>query len=205
MKITLAGYEKKSVNSSGGIFTVLAISGAIELSAKGMEEVPLELSDQIRIGDVKQLHLQNVSDSEAVIEFVIASNSVDKKSQSMRISNDILKVELDRDVTIGAVNQDGEWTVFTDSAANANTHKPRVNCVKNQATKLFDSRHRKSVRLNIRADQFGGVTLGNDNTIDDNSGGYLDVGMVDYIETKGGLWAFNAGDSDVLVDVLELV
>ena len=212
MKLTLSGYEKKAVNSSGGIFTVLAISGAIELSAKGMEEVPLELSDQIRVGDVKQLHLQNVGDSDAVIEFVVASNNVDKKSQSMRISNDILKVKMDRDVSIGAVNQDGEWKVKQDGEwdlslknATTNVHRPRVNCIAGQATKLFDAAPRKSKRLNIRGDQSNGVSLGGDSTISDASGGFLDVGMVDYIDTSGELWAFNNGTKAVLVDVLELV
>lgn len=204
MNLTLAPYEKKTINSSGGIFTVLALVGAVELSAKGIEEIPLELSDQIRVGDVKQITLQNVADSEAVIEYVIASNNVDKKSQSMRISNDILKVEMDRDVNIGAVNQDGEWNVGVKNATT-NTHKPRVECLAGVATKLFDAAPRKSKRLNIRSDQFNGVSLGADNTVNDNSGGYLDVGMVDYIDTSGALWAFNAGEQPVLVDVLELI
>jgi hypothetical protein len=212
MKIILAGYQKKTVNSSGGIFTVLAISGAVELSAKGMEDIPLELSDQIRLDDAKQLSLQNVGDTEAVIEFIIASNSVDKKSQAMRISNDILKVELDRDVNIGAVNQDGAWVVGVDvmpdmvvKNATINTHKPRVECLAGVSTKLFDAAIRKSKRINIRADQLNGVSLGGSNLVDDNSGGFLAVGMVDYIDTSGALWAFNNGAQSVYVDVLELI
>ena len=47
--------------------------------------------------------------------------------------------------------------------------------------------------------------MGGDNTITDTSGGFLDVGMVDYVETKGSLWAFNNGASSVMVDVLELI
>lgn len=212
MKITLGPYEKKTINSSGGIFTVLALIGAVELSAKGIEEIPLELSDQIRVGDVKQITLQNVADSEAVVEYVIASNNVDKKSQSMRISNEILKVEMDRDVSIGAVNQDGRWVVGVDEMpdlaiknATVNAHKPRVLCPVGVATKLFDAASRKSHRLNIRSDQFNGVSIGGDSSIDNDSGGFLDVGMVDYIDTSGALWAFNGGDEPVFVDVLELV
>jgi hypothetical protein len=204
MKITLGPYEKKTINSSGGIFTVLALVGAVELSAKGIEEIPLELSDQIRVGDVKQITLQNVADREAVVDYVIASNNVDKKSQSIRISNEILKVEMDRDVNIGAVNQDGEWSVGVKNATT-NTHKARIECLSGVATKLFDAAPRKSKRLNIRSDQFNGVSLGGDNTVNDNSGGYLDVGMVDYIDTSGALWAFNAGSQSVLIDVLELI
>ena len=210
MILTLAPYEKKTINSSGGVFTVVSIttSGSVELSAKGLDDIPLEPTDQINIKDARQVSLQNISDKSVDIDYTILSTIVDKKSHFTKtevINQAPIKVEMDRDVNIGAVNQDGEWTVLTDSAANSNKHKPRVNCIKGQATKLFDSWFRKSVRLNIRADQFNGVTLGSDATIDDSSGGYLDVGMVDYIETKGELWAFNAGDSDVLVDILELV
>ena len=119
---------------------------------------------------------------------------------------------MDRDVNIGAVNQDGVWVVSVDSlpgvkvinAAN-NIHKPQVQCLPGVATQLIAAAERKSVRLNIRSDQFGGVSMGGDNTITDTSGGFLDVGMVDYVETKGSLWAFNNGASSVMVDVLELI
>ncbi len=209
MKLTLAAFEKRAINSSGGIFTVISIStgGLIELSAKGLEDIPLEPTDQINIKDAKQISLQNISAESVEIDYTILSTNVDKKSHFTKteiINTAPIKIEMDRDVNIGAVNQDGEWNVGVKNAT-ANTHKPRVECVAGVATKLFDAAPRKSKRLNIRSDQFNGVSLGADNTVSDSSGGYLDVGMVDYIDTSGALWAFNAGQGSVFVDILELV
>lgn len=209
MKITLNPYEKKTINSSGGVFTVVSITtgGSIELSAKGLDDIPLEPTDQINVKDAKQVSLQNISDKSVEIDYTILSTSVDKKSHFTKteiINTSPIKIEMDRDVSIGAVNQDGEWDVSVKNATT-NTHKPRVECLAGVATKLFDAAQRKSKRLNIRSDQFNGVSLGSDNTVNDSSGGYLDVGMVDYIDTSGALWAFNSGSTSVFVDVLELV
>lgn len=209
MKHTLAAYEKKTINSSGGIFTVLslALSSSVELSAKGIEDIPLETGDQINVGNIPKVVLQNMTNSTVVIDFVITSASIDKKSQVTKaeITNTApIKVEMDRDVNIGAVNQDGLWNVGINNATT-NTHKPRVPCIAGAATQLFAAGVRKSKRINIRGDQGNGVSLGGGNTVNDSSGGYLDVGMVDYIDTSGELWAFNNGDTTVYVDVLELV
>jgi hypothetical protein len=94
---------------------------------------------------------------------------------------------------------------MTVLSAVTNTHKPRVECLSGQATKLFSAGVRKSNRINIRSDQNNGVSLGGSNAVNDSNGGFLDVGMVDYMDTSGELWAFNDGDSSVFVDVLELV
>ena len=86
MKYTLAAYEKKSFNSSGGIFTVLALAlgGSVELSAKGIEEIPLDNTDQINIGDVQQITLQNITADPVEIEFTILSKAVSKKAQAVK-------------------------------------------------------------------------------------------------------------------------
>lgn len=209
MKMTLAPYEKRSINSSGGYFTVLNIASAdsVELSFKGSDDIPLEHGSQIKIGNVAQVTLQNLNDSDSDIEFNISTSNIERKAQALKaeITNtNPIKVEMDRDVNIGAVAQEGQWKVGVENAT-ANAHKPRVECLAGVATKLFNAAPRKSKRLNIRSDQFNGVSLGGNDTVDDNSGGYLDVGMVDYIDTSGELWAFNAGATSVYVDVLELV
>lgn len=217
MKVILAAYEKKTLNSSGGIFTVLKLDGSLELSAKGIEEIPLDLGDQINIGNVSQIALQNITNVETTIEFTISSLAVDKKTQVTKteiINANPIVVQFDDAFTVGAVTQSGgiAWNVDVLSlpsinvlSATTNTHKPRVECLAGVATQLFAAGTRKSNRINIRSDQFNGVSLGGSNLVDDNSGGFLDVGMVDYIDTSGELWAFNAGATSVFVDVLELV
>jgi hypothetical protein len=207
MKLTLAGYEKKTINSSGGVFTVMSTTGLVELSAKGLEDIPLESSDQINIGDRPKITLQNMTNEQVVIDFVITSTSIGKKAQVTRteiINTSPIEVHFDEAFTIGAVAQQGAWNIGVLSA-QINTHKPRVECLAGAATKLFSAGIRKSNRINIRSDQFNGVSLGGSNLVNDSSGGFLDVGMVDYMDTSGELWAFNNGTSSVFVDVLELV
>jgi len=209
MKITLNAYEKRTINSSGGYFTVLNIDGDVELSFKGAEDIPLETGDQVNIGDAMQVTLQNITDSSVIIEFTIASMMVDKKTQVTKaeITNTApIVVQFDNAFTVGAVTQSGgiPWNVAVLSA-QTNTHKPRVACLPGVATRLFTAGTRKSNRINIRSDQFNGVSLGGSNLVNDSSGGFLDVGMVDYMDTSGELWAFNNGASSVFVDVLELV
>ena len=209
MKVILAAYEKKTLNSSGGIFTVLKLDGSLELSAKGIEEIPLDLGDQINIGNVSQIALQNITNVTATIEFTISSLAVDKKTQVTKteiINANPIVVQFDDAFTVGAVTQSGDIPWFVETlSATTNTHKQRVECLAGVATQLFAAGTRKSNRINIRSDQFNGVSLGGSNLVTDASGGFLDVGMVDYMDTSGELWAFNAGAASVFVDVLELI
>jgi hypothetical protein len=89
MKYTLSAYERKTFNSSGGVFTVIDINGEIELSAKKIEDVSLEVGDQVTIGDVKQVVLQNLKNESSDIDFVISQVAVNKKAQniSAKITN----------------------------------------------------------------------------------------------------------------------
>ena len=237
MESTFSAYEKKKINFSGGFFTVLSVDGELELSAKGIEDIPIEAGDQIDLGDVTSFVLQNITDSTVVIKYTTGTKPVNKKSQVTKteiINNAPIKVQFDEAFTVGAVVQSGDWTFaqlgdwvvkqsgdwavkqsgnWAVTVGNAlsilpaatNTHKPRVECLAGQATRLFEVGTRKSCRINIRSDQNNGVSLGGDIAVNDSSGGFLDVGMVDYMDTSGELWAFNAGGSSVFVDVLELV
>ena len=239
MEIILLAYEKKTINFSGGFFTALSVSGDVELSAKGIEDIPIETGDQINLGDVPSFVLQNISDNNVLIKYATSSKEVNKKSQVTKteiINTAPIKVQFDGAFTVGAVTQEGNWysrqlgswdvgvssmpaitidsmpAITIDSvpainvlSATTNNHNERVECLAGAATKLFSVGARKSNRINIRGDQFNGVSLGGDNTVNDGSGGFLDVGMVDYIDTAGELWAFNNGAQSVFVDVLELV
>ena len=215
MEIILSAYEKKTINFSGGFFTALNVAGDVELSAKGIEDIPIETGDQINLGAVPSFALQNITADVVVVKYATATKEVNKKSQVTKteIINALpIKVQFDDAFTVGAVAQSGAWGVTVNSlppvavlSATINTHKARVDCLAGQSTKLFDAGTRKSNRINIRTDQVNGVSLGGDNTVNDSSGGFLDVGMVDYMDTSGELWAFNGGAVSVFVDVLELV
>lgn len=92
----------------------------------------------------------------------------------------------------------------TFEGANSNTQKPVVVIAANSAAQLVAANaNRKSVRLAIDSAQPNGVFLGKAD-IAINQGGFLDVGMIDYLDTTGALHAYNDSDSPVTVTVLEL-
>jgi hypothetical protein len=206
IEITLKAGEKFPVTATSKYLIIRSAGEQIWLSMRGNAEVAIESSDVIELNGINDITLINKSTLPQLIKFQISPFKIDAKVQTVNVKaiEDIVTVQMDRDVNIGAVNQDGEWVVGVTSALT-NTHKPRVECLAGQATKLFDAGTRKSNRINIRSDQLNGVSLGGSNLVNDSSGGFLDVGMVDYMDTSGELWAFNNGGSAVYVDVLELV
>ena len=214
IEITLKAGEKFPVAVTSKYLVVRSAGEQIWLSMRNNAEVAIESSDVIELNGINDITLINKSTLPQLIKFQISPFKIDAKVQTVNVKavEDIVTVQMDRDVNIGAVNQDGEWNVGVLSmppiavlSAAINTHKQRVPCLAGVATKLFSAGARKSNRINIRSDQFNGVSLGGSNLVNDSSGGFLDVGMVDYMDTSGELWAFNNGDSTVYVDVLELV
>jgi hypothetical protein len=206
IEITLNAGEKFPVAATSKYLVVRSVGEQIWLSMRGNAEVAIESSDVIELSGVNDVTLINKSTLPQLVKFQISPFKIDAKVQTVNVKaiEEIVTVQMDRDVNIGAVNQDGEWVVGVKSALT-NTHKPRVECLPGVATKLFSAGARKSNRINIRSDQLNGVSLGGSNLVDDDSGGFLDVGMVDYMDTSGELWAFNSGGSSIVVDVLELV
>lgn len=63
---------------------------------------------------------------------------------------------------------------------------------------------RKELRVGIRADQPGGVYLGDLNVGATTPGGYLEEGGTDYMTTESAVHAYNPGTSAVVVHVLSL-
>ncbi len=118
MELTLLAYEKKTVNFSGGFFTVLSVNGELELSARGIEDIPIEAGDQINLGDVPSFVLQNITETSVVIKYTTGSKPVNKKSQVTRteiINETPIKVQFDDAFTVGAVTQSGAWSFTIDA------------------------------------------------------------------------------------------
>lgn len=92
----------------------------------------------------------------------------------------------------------------TIESANKNTQLPIVNCAAGVATLLAAANtNRKSLRLMVDSEQVGGVFLGGVG-IAAGQGGFIEQGMVEYMDTEGALYAFNSNAADVTVSVLEL-
>jgi len=206
IEITLNAGEKFPVAATARYFVVRSVGDKIALSVRNMGDVELQNSDVIDLGIVNDISLVNKSTIAQVIKFQLSPFKIDvgAAKNSIKSIDEVVEVHFDEAFTVGSVTQQGLWDVAVLSAVT-NTHKPRVECLAGVATKLFSAGTRKSNRINIRGDQFNGVSLGGSNLVTDASGGFLDVGMVDYMDTSGELWAFNNGASNVYVDVLELV
>lgn len=191
MKLTLSSYEKKTVNSSGGTLTVLAITGTIELAFLGVDEIPLETGDQIPLGDVAKVSFQNIGDSEAVIDYIISSKTIDKKSQSMRIENEILKVELDRDVSIGAVNQDGDWAVG-NKAADSASDIINITLLTGETKEILPVNNNRSVATIIRGESdLYNIKLGYNTAANAQAGLPFSPQASASIKVKASVWAHN--------------
>ena len=105
----------------------------------------------------------------------------------------------DNSQTVNVANVDA-----TIQNANVNTHLPVVNCAAGVATLIAAANvNRKELRLNIDNEQSGGLFLGGAGILA-NQGGFLDVGMVDYMETEGALYAYNNNADPVIVNVMSL-
>ena len=117
------------------------------------------------------------------------------------------------DVTASATVENGSMSVVNDVkvngevdalSANENNHLPAVEIAAGETALLATAKvGRKSLRLSIKVDEVGGVYLGKQG-VSAGHGGYLDVGMVDYIDTQGALYAQNPNDTAVTIQVLEL-
>jgi len=198
IEITLNAGEKFPVTATAKYLIVREVGQQVWLNMRNSAEVVIQSSDVVELGSVNDITLINKSTTAQVVKFQISPFKIDvgASKNTIKAIEERVEVHFDEAFTVGSVQV---------LSATTNTHQSRVPCLSGQATKLFDAGTRKSCRINIRSDQFNGVSLGGDNTVNDSNGGYLDVGMVDYIDTSGALWAFNNGDSSVFVDVLELV
>jgi len=189
VKITLAAYEKRNINNSGGIFTVLSVDGLIELSAKGIEDIPLENSDQINIGDVRQISLQNMTDESAVIDYVIGSASTDKKSQRTQVSG---QVQSEITNAIDIASMPAVQVEATVSAANDASDVTTVTLQPNETKQILainNSRHSASV---VRGEMdLYNIKLGYNTALNAQNGVPFAPQASAIIRTKAALWAHN--------------
>jgi len=136
---------------------------------------------------------------------------VGANKNTIKSIEEIVKVQFDEAFTVGAVTQSGgtPWNVTLTSEAdlkpaNENSHLPAVSVATGQTVLLCAANaNRREVRLSIKGDQIGGVYLGKLGLLT-GQGGWLDVGMVDYLSTQGALYAQNPNDQTVTIQVLEL-
>lgn len=92
----------------------------------------------------------------------------------------------------------------TVAGGNDNQHLGRVLIPAGLSAKIADSNaNRKTLRVNLASDEPSFITLGKSG-VSGGSGGLLEQGMVDYLETQGELWGYNPSASNVFIYVMEI-
>ena len=77
-------------------------------------------------------------------------------------------------------------------------------CAAGVRTKIANTNlKRRELRLCIPSDQNGGLYLGNSSIVA-GQGGYIDVGVIDYLSTTSELYVFNSNAFDVVITLLDL-
>lgn len=213
IEITLKAGEKFPVAATSKYLIIRSAGEQIWLSMRNSAEVAIESSDVIELSGVGDITLINKSTSPQSVKFQISPFKIDAKVQTVSVKSieEIVKVEMDKDVNIGAVTQSESipWLMsLTNESdfkpANDNAHLPQVEVSSGQTALLCAANvNRKEVRLSIKGDQIGGVYLGKLGLLT-GQGGWLDVGMVDYLSTQGALYAHNPNDQAVTIQILEL-
>jgi len=203
---------------SGSFIYIAAADGAIRVTAiaSGQQFIwpDLERGEQVRLpNDINCERIEVVSSIDNnVVHIKVGQGRFYPRMDAAGLVVDRIKEGIN--VVATATVENGNVSVDNDVkvngevsivAAGINTHKPRVECLPGVATLIVSAGTRKSNRINIRSDQLGGVSLGGSDSVNNGSGGFLDAGMVDYMDTSGELWAFNDGSVSVFVDVLELI
>ena len=194
MKLTLQAYEKKTINSSGGYFTVLSVDGDVdvELSFKGAEDIPLERGTQIKIGDVAQVVLQNITDSVTTIDFNISSIAVERKAQAV-------KSEITNALTIASMPA---VQVETSIQASAMYETPDDIIILPDETKLILSidAQRDSCMIHSDIDAVSNLRVVG-NATDKLAGGILPPGGSVTRSTQSALYIYNPGGVNAVVGV----
>jgi hypothetical protein len=187
MKVTLAAYEKKTLNSSGGYFTVLGVSDGIELSFKGAEDIPLELGSQVEIGAVAQIVLQNINNAAAFIEFTISSLSVERKTQSV-------KSEITNAITIDSMPAvQVEATVAASSVAGEPIN---ITLAAGQSGRILPENNKRHTATIVRgeADLYN-IRLAYSSAANAENGLPFAPQATASVKSKVSVWAHNHSDS----------
>lgn len=197
--------EKYPLAATARYFVVRAVGDGVAISVRNAPEVQLQNSDVIDLLNSDEITLVNTSEQPQNIRFQLSPFKIEvgASRNSIKSIEDIVKVEMDRDVNIGTVLQGDKWNVGV-IPANDNNHLPQVEIEAGQTALLCAANlSRKEVRISIKGDESDGVFIGKQG-VQSGQGGWLDVGMVDYLPCQGALYAHNPNDETVTIQILEL-
>lgn len=183
---TLSGNGKIKRPVTGRYITCkLASSGELEITANGIETVTIGQGETYDLGKVfqsKEIHIKNTSSSSNQFILECTVNEL-KRSDNNNFS-----------VTTTATVENGD----------DNQHLPRVT-IGAGATQAVAVQNgsRKYLRVSLLSAASGYITMGKSG-VSANSGGTLEPGMIDYIETQGALYIHNPNAAPVTVWLMEV-
>ncbi|MEQ3623598.1 MAG: hypothetical protein ABNH42_19780 [Marinobacter sp.] len=178
-----AGTTIKDVATGRYLFLRKA-TGAIELSAPGMGGITLEEGYTYKFSDVItdiRMEIRNPNATAVTWELEITNDEIKPGKQAVEVTT--------TSIIQGANSVSNRAEVAVPAGGNALLI----------AAAAADTA--RTLRISVKADAPNGVYLGAAG-IAAGQGGYLEPGMVDYVDCEAALYAYNAGAEPVAVQVL---
>lgn len=168
----------------GRFLLVRSATGDIEIAAPGFGKLRLQDGDSYKFSDtVDNFPIQVTNPNGVAIDWEIeVSNEEIKPGRTAVQVNTTSIIQGANSVTnVAEVTVPAGSNALLIAAAAADTAR--------------------TLRLSIKSDEAGGVYLGASG-IAAGQGGYLDIGMVDYVDCEAELYAYNPNGEGVVVQVL---
>ncbi len=182
---TIAGSASIKRAISGAFISVKSASAELIISGKNIEPVHIGAGETYPLGEQyknKEITIKNSSTASNTFVMEITTQPLQKSN----VNN--LTVNTTATIQIGDDNQ----------------HLDMVSVPAGGSAVLTPGNGlRRFLRIAIKSDAANEVTLGKSG-VAATSGGLLEPGMVDYMETEGALWAFNPGAAPVDVYLMEI-
>lgn len=181
---TLAGGATIRRPISGRYLLVKAAAAEIIVSGLSIGEVYLGAGESYDLESVihKDITITNASASNNAFILEVTEQSLRKSNQNALTVN----------------------TTATVENGDDNPHLPKVTLAAGASAAIAPANgSRKFLRISLLSSAAGHVTLGKSG-VNAASGGPIEPGMVDYMETRGVLWAFNPQAVPVDIYVMEV-
>lgn len=185
VQATLSGTTPIRRPVTGRYLVVKSADAEIVVSGVGIEEVHLGAGEQYDLGayfQSKVIQIASTISGSNTFDMEVTANPLTKANQNQLTVNTTAVVE----------------------NGNDNQHLPKVSVAAGASVAVCVSNtSRKYLRLSLLSDAAGYVLLGKSG-VSSSSGGTIEPGMIDYIETTGELWVFNPQSVAVDVWVMEV-
>ncbi|MGH1438589.1 MAG: hypothetical protein ACRBBR_00650 [Cellvibrionaceae bacterium] len=182
---SLAGNAKIKRSISGRHVLVKEATGEIMISSKGLDVVNLGAGEYYDLG-------QNFNNQELTIQNSISGSN----SFVMEITQNLISKPNQNALNVNAT--------ATVENGDDNNHLARVTLAAGATAAIASANgSRKYLRVALLSDAVGYVLLGKSG-VNAASGGPLEAGMIDYMETEGALFAHNPQAVPVDVWLMEI-